>query len=259
MIHPTAIIDPSASIADDVKIGAFTVIGADVSIGEGCDIGPHVVIQGPSYIGKNNKFFQFSSIGECPQDKKYNAEPTPLYIGDGNTIREFVTINRGTTQDIGETRLGNDNWIMAYVHIAHDCVLGNNIVMANNASLAGHVHIGDNVILGGFTLIYQFCKVGKNAFSAFASHINKDVPPYVMVAGTPAIARGLNNEGLKRHNFSSEDTADIKKAYRILYRSGDPLSVAKEKCQQILGDNEHVKLMLSALENTHHGVISGKE
>lgn len=255
MIHPSAIIDDSASIADDVEIGPFSIIGSDVTIGRGTKIGPHTTIEGPTFIGENNHIYQYASLGTPPQDKKYRGEPTPLYIGDGNTIREFVTINRGTSQDIGYTRIGDDNWIMSYVHIAHDCVLGSNIIMANNASLAGHVRIDDHVILGGYTLIYQFCRLGRNAFTAFGAHINKDVPPFVMAAGSPAKARGLNLEGLKRHQFDPQDIKVIKQAYRILYRQGHTKEYAIKHCQDTLGDNPYVETMLSFIQHSRHGIL----
>ena len=216
MIHSTAVVDASASVAADVEIGPYSVIGADVEIDSGTWIGPHVVINGPTRIGKNNKIYQFSSLGEIPQDKKFDGEPTRLEIGDGNTIREYVTINRGTVQDRGATIVGNDNWIMAYVHIAHDCVIGNHTVMANATSLAGHVEVADYVITGGFSLIYQFCSLGAYSFTGFGAHVNKDVPPYVTVAGQMAKPHGINSEGLRRHEFSKEAVSAIKKAYKLL-------------------------------------------
>ena len=198
MIDTRALIHPKAELASDVEVGPYTVIGPDVMIGEGSWIGPHVVINGPTRIGRHNKIFQFASVGEIPQDKKYGGEPTLLEIGDRNVIREFCTLNRGTAQGGGVTRIGSDNWIMAYVHIAHDCQIGNHTIFANNASLAGHVVIEDHVILGGFTQVHQFCALGAHCFTAFGSGIAKDVPPYVMVAGHPAEPHGLNVEGLRR-------------------------------------------------------------
>ena len=225
-IHPTAIIDPNARIAAGVTIGAYSVIGADVEIGEGSWIGPHVVINGPTKIGRENKIFQFASVGDAPQDKKYRNEPTRLEIGDRNVIREGCTINRGTIQDQSLTRIGNDNWIMAYVHVAHDCIVGNNTILANNVALAGHVTVGDFVILGGFTLCHQFVSVGAHAFTAMGTAVGKDVPPYVMVAGNPAAPHGLNSEGLKRRGFTAEQLASLRRAYKILYRSGKTLEEA---------------------------------
>jgi len=218
LIHATAVIDPTADIADDVDIGPYSVIGAGVAIDSGTRIGPHVVINGPTRVGKNNTVYQFASIGDAPQDKKYNGEPTRLEIGDGNTIREYVTINRGTVQDEGVTRVGNANWIMAYVHIAHDCQIGSETIFANNASLAGHVTIGDFVMLGGFTLVHQFCSLGPYSLTAFGSGVSMDVPPYVTVGGTPASPHGLNMEGLRRRDFSIEVRKILKQAYKTLYR-----------------------------------------
>ena len=226
-IHPTAIVDPQAQIADSVEIGAYAVIGPHVSIGANTRIGPHVVVEGHTRIGSDNHIFQFASIGAAPQDKKYAGEPTELHIGDRNTIREFVTINLGTTQDAGVTRLGNDNWIMAYVHIAHDCQLGSNIILANNATLAGHVHLADWVFLGGFTSVHQFCRIGAHAMTAFTAAVSQDIPPFVTAAGNRAVPAGINSEGLRRRGFSSSQIAAIKRAYRTIYRSGLPLEEAK--------------------------------
>lgn len=220
MIHQSAIIDPSAIIAENVSIGAYSIIGANVEIGADCDIGPHVVINGPTKIGKNNRIYQFSSIGADPQDKKYAGEPTLLEIGDNNLIRESVTINRGTVQGGGVTKIGNDNWIMAYVHIAHDCIVGNDNIIANNASLAGHVIIDDYVVLGGFTLISQFKKIGSYAFSAMGSVISRNVPPYVLVSGHMAKPVGVNVEGLRRRHFTDVQMKHIRQAYKLVYRSG---------------------------------------
>lgn len=230
-IHPTAIVDPKASIDATVEIGAYSVVGAGVTIGAGTKIGPHVVIDGPTTIGQDNTIFQFSSIGAAPQDKKYAGEPTSLEIGDRNTIREFCTFNRGTIQDVGVTRLGNDNWIMAYVHIAHDCQLGDNIILANNATLAGHVHLADWVFLGGFTSVHQFCHIGAHAMTAFTAAVSQDIPPFVTAAGNRAVPAGINSEGLRRRGFSSEQIAAIKRGYRLVYRSGLPLEEAKAALQ----------------------------
>lgn len=225
-IHPTAIVDPSARVGAAVTIGAYSVIGADVEIGAGSWIAPHVVINGPTRIGRDNRIYQFASIGDAPQDKKYRDEPTRLEIGDRNVIREGCTINRGTTQDQGVTRIGDDNWIMAYVHVAHDCMVGNNIILANNVALAGHVTVGDFAILGGFSLVHQFCAIGAHSFSAMGTAIGKDVPPYVMVAGNPAAPHGLNSEGLKRRGYTAEQLASLRRAYKTLYRSGKTLEEA---------------------------------
>jgi len=233
LIHPTAIIDPTAKIGTDVEIGAYSIIGADVEIGDKTWIGPHVVIKGPTTIGKQNKIYQFSSIGEDPQDKKYAGEPTRLEIGDRNLIREFCTFNRGTAQDRGVTTVGDDNWIMAYVHLAHDCVIGNHTILANNAGLAGHVHVDDYTILGGYTVVHQFCSFGKHSITAMGSIIFKDVPPYLTVSGYPAKPYGLNSEGLKRRGFSAEAMKGLKKAYKILYRSGLSLKDAQAQLGEL--------------------------
>jgi len=227
LIHPSAIVDPKAELDSSVEVGAYSIIGADVKIGAGCKIGPHVVIEGHTTLGTDNTIFQFASIGAAPQDKKYGGEPTQLVIGDQNTIREFVTINRGTTQDEGVTRIGNDNWIMAYVHIAHDCQLGDHITMSNNATLAGHVHLGDWVTTGGFTTVHQFCHIGDHAMTAFTAAVAQDVPPFVMAAGNRAAPAGINSVGLQRRGFSSEQITAIKRAYRLLYRANLSLDEAK--------------------------------
>jgi len=219
-IHPTALVDPAAQLAPDVEVGAYSIIGPDVQIDSGTRIGPHVVIHGHTQIGKNNEIFQFCSLGEVPQDKKYRGEPTRLEIGDNNTIREFCTLSIGTAQDVGVTRLGNDNWIMAYVHIAHDCQVASHTIMANNATLAGHVHIGDWVILGGFTAVHQFCIIGEHAMTSFSSAIAQDVPPFVMAHGNRAQPAGINSEGLKRRGFSPEAIREVRNAYKMLYRQG---------------------------------------
>lgn len=226
LIHPTAIIHPHAQLDSSVEVGPYSVIGEHVRIDAGTKVAPHVVIEGHTTIGKNNTFFQFCSIGAAPQDKKYRDEPTKLIIGDGNTIHEFATFHRGTTQDEGITRVGNDNWIMAYVHIAHDCVLGDHIIMANNATLAGHVHLGNWVFLGGFTTIHQFCHIGEHAMTAFTAAVSQDVPPFVTAAGNRAIPVGINSEGLRRRGFTNDQIMDIKRAYRTIYRSKEPLEVA---------------------------------
>jgi UDP-N-acetylglucosamine acyltransferase len=228
-IHPTALVDPGARLGENVTIGAYTIIGADVEIGDGTWIGPHVVINGPTRIGRENRIFQFASLGEMPQDKKYGGEATRLEIGDRNTIREFCTFNRGTVQDAGVTRIGNDNWIMAYVHIAHDCQVGNHTIFANNAQLAGHVHVGDWAILGGFTGVHQFVRVGAHCITGVGSVVLQDIPPYVMAAGNPAAPHGINSEGLKRRGFAPETIAAIKRAYKTVYRSGLKLDEAAAK------------------------------
>ena len=255
MIDPTAVIAPGAELAKGVSVGPYSIIGPDVVVGVDTAIGPHVVINGPTRIGRENRIFQFSSIGEAPQDKKYAGEITRLEIGDRNTIREFVTINRGTMQGKGVTVLGNDNWIMAYVHIAHDCHIGNNTIFANNASLAGHVRIGDYVILGGFTLVHQFCAIGMHALTAFGSGISKDIPPYVTVGGTPARAHGLNMEGLRRRGFSPESRMALKRAYKILYREGRSLEDALIQLRALAGENADIKVLSDFLEQQTRGIV----
>ena len=227
LIHPTALIDPKAELDSSVKVGAYTVIGPNVKIGAGSEIAHHVSIEGHTEIGENNRIFQFASLGAEPQDKKYKGEPTRLIIGKGNTIREFTTFNLGTVTGIGETRIGDDNWIMAYCHLAHDCVIGNHTVFANNASLAGHVTIGDYVILGGYTLVFQFCRIGDYAMTAFAAGVHKDVPPYFMAAGYRAEPAGLNSEGMRRNGFSAEQITAVKDVYKTIYHRGIPFEEAR--------------------------------
>ncbi len=255
MIDPRAVIDPSAELAADVSVGPYAVIGAQVQIDAGTVIGPHAVINGPTRIGRNNHIYQFASVGDAPQDKKYKGEPTRLEIGDGNTIREFVTINRGTTQDEGITRIGDDNWIMAYVHIAHDCMIGNHTIFANNASLAGHVRIEDYVILGGFTLVHQYCALGTHSFTAFSSGIAKDVPPYVMASGFSAAPHGLNIEGLKRRGFSADTIARLKLAYKTLYRSALTLQDALVDLRVQAADCAEVGVLVGFLEKQKRGIV----
>ena len=255
MIHATAIISEKTDIAADVSVGPFVVIGDGVTIGSGTRIDSHVVINGPTKIGENNHIYQFASIGDDPQDKKYANEPTGLVIGDRNTIREFCTISRGTTQDRGETIIGDDNWIMAYVHIAHDCVVGNKTIMANNATLAGHVHVGDWAILGGFSGAHQFCKIGAHAFLGMYCGVSRDVPAYTMIAGQPPAPRGINSEGLKRREFSAEQIGNIKNAYRLTYRKGRKLSEAIEEIAVLCKQQPELQLYLDSLRSSERGVI----
>ena len=219
-IHPSALIDPSAELDDSVSVGPFTTIGPYVKVASGTRIGSHCVIEGRTSIGRDNQIFQFNSLGAIPQDKKYAGEPCELIIGDRNVIREFCTFNIGTAGDKGVTAIGNDNWIMAYVHLAHDCQIGNHTIFANNTQLAGHVHVGDWVILGGFTVVHQFCKLGAHSFTAMNSLLFADLPPFVMCQGQPAQARSMNFEGLKRRGFSPEQIQTVKVIYKILYRDG---------------------------------------
>lgn len=255
MIHPQAIIDPGAKLAKDVSVGPFSVIGADVEIGEGTVIESHVVINGPTRIGRENKIYSFAAIGGDPQDKKYAGETTELEIGDRNVIREYCTISRGTAQDVGVTRIGNDNWIMATVHIAHDCQIGSHTIFANSATLAGHVTIEDYAILGGFTLVHQFCKVGAHCFTAMNSVISKDVLPFIMVSGHMAKPHGLNTEGLKRRGFSSDALSKLRKAYKIIYRSGNTLEQAAEQLEPIAQGCEEVAQLLDFLKNVTRGIV----
>jgi UDP-N-acetylglucosamine acyltransferase len=255
MIHSTTIISESAIVADDVEIGPYTIIGDHVEIGSGTKIDSHVVVNGPTKIGMNNHIYQFASIGDDPQDKKYADEPTSLIIGDRNTIREFCTVSRGTTQDAGETILGDDNWIMAYCHIAHDCVVGNQTIMANNATLAGHVYLGDWAICGGFSGIHQFCHIGAHAFLGMFSSIARDVPAYTLVAGQPAVPKGINSEGLKRRDFSTEQIRNIKNAYRLVYRKGNKLSDAIAAIESVVGDQPEVLPFLESLRSSERGII----
>ena len=254
-IDQRAVIDPSARIGSNVTIGAFSVIGANVQIGEGSWIGPHVVINGPTTIGKENRIFQFASIGEIPQDKKFHGESSTLEIGDRNTIREFVTINRGTEDGGGVTRIGNDNWLMAYIHIAHDCFIGNAVTMANAASLAGHVKVDDYAILGGFTLVHQFCTIGSFSFCGMGSAISKDVLPYLMVSGNPAQPHGLNVEGLKRRNTDKDTMQALREAYRIIYRSGHTVKEAKLHLMGLAEQFEPVARMVAFLEQSERGIL----
>ncbi|MCL4139708.1 UNVERIFIED_CONTAM: hypothetical protein GTU68_057725 [Idotea baltica] len=255
MIHQTAIIDPLAKIAEGVSIGPYSIIGPHVEIGEGCTIASHVVIQGPTKIGKNNQIYQFSSIGEIPQDKKFSGEETKLEIGDNNLIRESVTINRGTVQGGGLTKIGDDNWIMAYVHIAHDCIIGNDNTFANNATLAGHVIIDNYVILGGFTLVSQFNAIGAYSFSAMGSVISRNVPPYVIVSGHMAKPVGVNVEGLKRRGFSELQIKNIKQAYKLIYRSGLKVEEANKAIQALEQEKTELTLYSDFLSQREGGLI----
>ncbi len=259
IIHPTAIVDPKAELDSSVEIGAYSIIGPDVKIGARTTIGPHVVIDGHTTIGCDNRFFQFSSIGGEPQDKKYAGEPTRLEIGDRNLIREFCTFNLGTVQDAGVTRLGNDNWIMAYVHFAHDVQVGNNTIFANNASIAGHVHVGDWVILGGFSGVHQFCKIGAHAMLGMNTSLTQDVPPFVILNGNPATTHGINIEGLKRRGFTREQIADVRNAYKLIYKSGLTLEEAKAALARAETGSPnsaaHLRTMREFLDSTTRGIV----
>ena len=255
LIHPTAIIDPKAELDSSVKVGAYTIIGPNVQIGAGSEIGPHAVIEGHTTIGENNRIFQFASLGAIPQDKKYRGEPTRLIIGNGNTIREFTTFNLGTVTGIGETRIGDDNWIMAYCHLAHDCVIGSHTIFANNASLAGHVTIGDYVILGGYTLVFQFCQIGNYAMTAFAAGVHKDVPPYFMAAGYRAEPAGINSEGMRRNGFTPEQIANVKNAYKTLYRQGLPYEEARSQIAQAAEPAPELAVLRDFLADSQRSII----
>ena len=255
VIHATAIISDSAIIADDAEIGAYCLIGDEVEIAGGTRIESHVVINGPTRIGRDNRIYQFSSIGDDPQDKKYAGERTSLVIGERNTIREFCTISRGTVQDKGETVIGDDNWIMAYVHIAHDCVIGSNTIMANNATLAGHVHVGDWAIFGGFSGVHQFCHIGAHAFLGMYAGISRDVPAYTTVSGQPAVPRGINSEGLKRRDFSSDQIRNIKQAYRLVFRRGKKLADAIDEVAELSKDQPELVVFLESLHSSERGLV----
>lgn len=254
-IHPSAIVAPAARVAADVEIGPYSVIGAGVELEQGCWIGAHVVITGDTCVGPGTRIFQFASIGEIPQDKKYAGEATRLEIGADNTIREYVTINCGTVQDQGVTRLGDDNWVMAYVHIAHDCQVGSHTVMANGTTLAGHVQVGDYATLGGNTMVHQFCRIGTHAFTAYGSRINKDIPPYVMISEGRGRPRGLNVEGLRRRDFSAESVALLKEAYRLLYRSKLPLEDALAGIQALSDESKELDTLLDFLRHSQRGIV----
>ncbi len=255
MIHPAAIVHPGARLGANVEVGAYSIVGEHVEIGEGTWIGSHVVIGGRTRIGRGNRIHPFCSLGGEPQDKKYAGEPTELHIGDRNTIREFCTFHTGTAQDTGVTRLGDDNWMMAYVHLAHDCQVGSNTIFANNAQLAGHVHVGDFAILGGFTGVHQFVRIGAHSFTGGSTLLIQDLPPYVMAAGNPAQPRGINSEGLKRRGFSAEAIAAIKRAYKDIYRSGQTLEEAARKVGEAAAEVPELKILADFLAAPGRGIV----
>lgn len=255
MIHPTAIVDPSAHIADDCEIGAYSIVGAEVSLDSGTTVGPHVVINGPTRIGKNNRIFQFASVGDDPQDLKYAGERTELSIGDGNTIREFTTINRGTEGGGGITRIGNNNLFMAYIHVAHDCQLGDHIVMANGASLAGHVSVGDYAILAGFACVHQFCEVGEHAFLGLNSVANRDVAPFTMAVGNYAEGKGINKNGLRRRDFSEMAIQALHRAYKALIRAHGEREKAIAALSADISTYPEVARLVEFVQRSERGVV----
>jgi UDP-N-acetylglucosamine acyltransferase len=254
-IHPTAIVDKRARLGAGVGVGPYTVVDGDVEIGAGTTIGAHNVITGHTKIGADNRIFHFCSIGEANQDKKYKGEPTRLEIGDRNTIREYCSLNRGTVQDVGVTRIGDDNWIMAYCHVAHDCQVGSNTVFANHATLAGHVEIGDWTILGGFVGVHQFVKVGAHVMAGISSVVTQDVPPFLTIAGHPCVPFGINSEGLKRRGFTPEDIAALKRAYKTLYKSGLGFAEAKVEIEKQAAEAAPVKAFAAFLATSTRGII----
>ena len=255
MIHSSAIIDPSARLADDVEVGPWTLIGPGVEIGSGTKIHSHVVIKGPTRIGSGNEIYQFASIGEDCQDKKYNGEPTELVVGDNNIFREGVTVHRGTVQDQGITRIGSDNLFMANAHVAHDCVVGDNNILANNCAIAGHVHLGDFVILGGFTAVHQFCHIGSHSMCGAGTVVLKDIPAFIMSNGNSAQPHGINSEGLRRRGFSADTIRNIKRAYKIIYRQGLKLEQAIDQLEPLVAETPDLKLLSDSLKASSRGII----
>ncbi|MDA9210946.1 acyl-ACP--UDP-N-acetylglucosamine O-acyltransferase [Methylophilaceae bacterium] len=254
-IHSTALIHPKSKLHPTVKVGAYSVVGENVQIDEGSEIGNFVTLAGNTTIGKDNKIYHYCSLGEIPQDKKFDNEKTFLSIGDGNTIREFCTFNVGTIGGGGITKIGNNNWLMAYVHIAHDCKLQNNIILANNTSLAGHVEIDDFAILGGFTLVHQFCKIGAHIITSVGTIILKDIPPFIIAAGTNAKPNGINLEGLKRRNFTTQSISDIKKAYKVIYREGNTIETANKILVKLAKKTKEVNLFVDFIDKSNRGLI----
>jgi len=255
VIHERAVVSSRARIHSDATIGPYSIIGPDVEIGPGTRVESHVVIKGPSVIGRDNHIFQFASIGDDPQDKKYAGEPTELIIGDRNTVREYCTINRGTAQDQGVTRVGSDNWLMAHAHIAHDCIVGDNTIFANNASIAGHVWVGDWAMLGGFTTAHQYCHIGPHVFTSMFTYVTKDIPAYVVVSGRPAEPRGINAEGLQRRGFSPEQIRNIREAYRVLYRQGLKLEEAEDILRNRADDQEELRVLVKSICESSRGLV----
>jgi UDP-N-acetylglucosamine acyltransferase len=255
MIDPRAVVSPQAQVAPGVEIGPFSIIGAEVSIDSGTWIGPHAVINGPTQIGKDNKIFQFASLGTAPQDKKYNGEPTRLHIGDRNVFREFCTVNRGTVLDRGVTQIGNDNLLMSYSHVGHDCTLGDNIVMSNVATLGGHVEIGDCVNLGGLSAVHQHTKVGAYCFIANNAAVTRDVPPYILAVGQPAIPHSVNIVGLQRRGFTPEQVLNIRRAYRLLYRSGLKLQAAMDRLEEAAATQPEIRPFVEFIKLSTRSIV----
>tara|TARA_R110002110_G_scaffold415765_3_gene655280 strand:- start:45605 stop:46375 length:771 start_codon:yes stop_codon:yes gene_type:complete len=255
MIHEQAIVDPRARLADDVTVGPWSLIGPDVEIGPGSVIESHVVIKGPTVIGSGNHIYQFSSVGEATPDVKYRGEPTRLVIGDNNVIRESATIHRGTVQDRGETTIGDNNLIMSYVHIGHDCVVGNHTILVNNSALAGHVKVGDWAVLGGYTLVHQFCQIGAHSFSGMGSAIGKDVPAFVTVSGSPAEAKTINSEGMRRRGFSSDAVNQLRRAFKILYRQGLTLEFALQRLETMFQNTPEVQILIESIRASERGIV----
>jgi len=255
VIDERAVVSDRAHVHEDASIGPYSIVGPDVEVGPGTRVESHVVLKGPCVIGRDNHIFQFASLGDAPQDKKYSGEPTQLIIGDRNTIREYCTINRGTSQDAGLTRVGNDNWIMAYVHIAHDCVVGDQTIFANNTTLAGHVHVGDWAILGGFTAVHQFCHIGAHTLTSIFTSVTKDIPAYVLASGRPAVPRGINAEGLKRRGFSTAQISNVREAYRALYRQGLKLEEAVEILEERVATQQELVPLLDSVRASSRGLI----
>ncbi|KXJ55268.1 acyl-ACP--UDP-N-acetylglucosamine O-acyltransferase [Neptuniibacter pectenicola] len=255
MIDSRAVIDPSAKLASDVVVGPWSLIGPDVEIGAGTVVGPHVVIKGPTTIGKNNRIFQFASVGEDCQDKKYAGEPTKLVIGDNNVIREGVTIHRGTVQDAGVTQVGSDNLFMAYAHVAHDCIVGDHVIMANNTAIAGHVHVGDWAVLGGFTAVHQFCHIGAHVMCGTSTVVLKDIPDYIMANGNTAAPHGINVEGLRRRGFSADAIANLRRAYKIIYRKKLTIAQALVELRELATSCPEVLSLIKSIELSNRGII----
>ena len=255
MIHPKAIIEDGAIIAEDVSVGPWSYVGSNVEIGSGTRVESHVILRGPTIIGRDNHIYQFSSVGEATPDLKYKGEPTRLVIGDNNVIRENVTIHRGTIQDRAETTIGTDNLIMAYVHVGHDSVIGNNTVLVNNVALAGHVIVGDWVILGGYTLVHQFCMIGAHAFTGMGTAVGKDIPAYMTVSGAPAQVKTINSEGLRRRGFSSEVINELRRAYKIIYRQGLTIDIALDRLGEMLDQTPELDLLIDSLERSERGIV----